>query len=665
MMKRLGNDSNAKRKRRRSLVTQRSFLFLKQVRSVRCRISRSDIVRGRTLSQWFADQKRDIPPRVAAEIVAQIAEATEHAHQRGIVHRDLKPGNVLLEHQASAAGEDFSAEHIAKYIRIADFGLARFEASQEETLTIAGAVVGTPAYMSPEQARGEANVGPASDIFSLGAVLYELLTGERPFKKETHLATLRAIESVDPASPRKLRPATPKDLDSICLKCLRKEPADRYASAHDLSADLQRWLDGMPIEARPVSRLERAWAWRRRNPWLAASLAFALIALTTGLGTALWQRNEALHSLAETQRQTERANEHLITTQALIFDIANLETKLRHKAEFTELRAKIIKRAAQLQQELIEREVNDTDLRYNSAMILAKLPRLLGDMGERDLAIESAQKVVAYLDGIEDEMNEDRYRYILAVRAGQRLLLSQMYQRTGDLSRAAEMLEQNFNETLPASFSPQQVATYYAENLRGQASIARLVDDRVAEQNFLDQALGDLAAVEPPTDVRSNWDYSLTKCRLTLALCENQLAAGKNEAAEELLTRTAPLVARLAATFPMSPYVAEMKSLVKMTEARMSEDLGNLKKAASQFEAAREFRQKLHGTDASNVEHVVALAEASFARANVLLTLQEKTAAEEEVLLALQAIETSLPEIVAHDRIQELAAQLESLRGQE
>jgi tetratricopeptide (TPR) repeat protein/tRNA A-37 threonylcarbamoyl transferase component Bud32 len=252
---------------------------------------------GTNLSQWFADQQGDISPRVAAEIVAKIAEATEHAHQRGIVHRDLKPGNVLLEHSGTTDSEALAAQDIADHVRIADFGLARFEASQEETLTIEGAVVGTPAYMSPEQARGEANVGPASDIFSLGAMLYELLTGERPFKKETHLATLRAIENSEPVPLRDLQPTISKDLESICLKCLRKSASDRYGSAYELSADLQRWLDGIPVQARPATSLEKVAAWSKRNRALSIAMAVAFLAVVTGLAGTTWQWRQARQNL--------------------------------------------------------------------------------------------------------------------------------------------------------------------------------------------------------------------------------------------------------------------------------------------------------------------------------------------------------------------------------
>ena len=224
---------------------------------------------GPNLAEWFAQQQRSIPAKTAAAIVAKLAEAAEHAHQRGIVHRDLKPGNVLL-HEGDAEADRAvvlaPTEQLADRVRITDFGLARIESSYDESLTLEGAVVGTPAYMSPEQARGLSQVGAASDIFSLGSILYELLTGQRPFSRDSHLATLRAIENEEPTSLQNLVPSVPKDLESICLKCLRKSRRDRYATAYELAADLERWLKGVPVTARPVSARERTVAWSRRKP---------------------------------------------------------------------------------------------------------------------------------------------------------------------------------------------------------------------------------------------------------------------------------------------------------------------------------------------------------------------------------------------------------------
>jgi WD40 repeat protein len=214
-------------------------------------------------------RKGPFPPKFAAQAVRIVARAVQFAHEHGVIHRDLKPANIL-------AGIDGR-------LRVADFGLAK-RLDSGQTMTATSEVLGTPQYMPPEQARGSARVGPAADIYSLGATLYALLTGHPPFQAATPIETLRLVLERDPVSPRRLNPAIDRDLETICLKCLEKEPGRRYDSAADLAEDLRLWLAGEPILARPVSRPERLWRWCRRNPKLAGSLlavAASLLAVAT------------------------------------------------------------------------------------------------------------------------------------------------------------------------------------------------------------------------------------------------------------------------------------------------------------------------------------------------------------------------------------------------
>ena len=210
-------------------------------------------------------------PRAAAELLEPLARAMHYAHQRGIVHRDLKPANILLQahevHGSQSVGLGFGTA------KITDFGLAK-RLDDSSTVTRNGAVLGTPSYMAPEQAAGSPrHVGPACDVYSLGAILYEMLTGRPPFQGETAWDTLLHLAIEEPVPPRRLQPRMPLDLETICLKCLEKDAARRYASAGSLADDLRRFLEGRPILARRTSLRERAGKWARRRP-AAAALVF-------------------------------------------------------------------------------------------------------------------------------------------------------------------------------------------------------------------------------------------------------------------------------------------------------------------------------------------------------------------------------------------------------
>jgi WD40 repeat protein/tRNA A-37 threonylcarbamoyl transferase component Bud32 len=226
-----------------------------------------DYIDGRTLHQLMSEQRLGF--REAAELVAQVADALAYAHERDVIHRDVNPRNILLD----AAGRP----------HVTDFGLARRD---ESTLTLEGEILGTPAYMAPEQAAGaHGQADGRSDLYSLGVVLYELLTGELPFRGNVRMLLYQVLHD-EPRPPRRLDDRVPRDLETICLKAMAKAPARRYATAADLAADLRRYLDGKPIQARPVRAAERLWCWCRRNPLLAASLACIALSLLAGTGVA-------------------------------------------------------------------------------------------------------------------------------------------------------------------------------------------------------------------------------------------------------------------------------------------------------------------------------------------------------------------------------------------
>jgi len=279
-----------------------------------------EYVEGGSLRDHLAGTPQ--PPGPAAELVETLARAMHYAHERGIIHRDLKPGNILLQPQGTPP-QGFGVP------KISDFGLAK-QLDRDLQLTRTGAVAGTPTYMAPEQAAARAALfGPGLDVYSLGVILYELLTGQVPLRGSTAVETVLLVLNQEPVPPRRLQPKLPRDLQTICLKCLEKEPRRRYATAAALADDLRRFLNGEPIAAQPVPVWQRAWKYARRQPLVASLLACIALLVVGGFAGVLagltyavagWQQaeqNEKAATAANAGLRQEKAEKEQEARRAL------------------------------------------------------------------------------------------------------------------------------------------------------------------------------------------------------------------------------------------------------------------------------------------------------------------------------------------------------------
>jgi WD40 repeat protein len=270
------------------------------------------------LGQRIHGDPQPIEPTVL--LLETLARTIHFAHQHGIIHRDLKPANILLQRKPNKLDEgDFAYSDLLFRIsdfdpKVSDFGLAK-RLDESGVGTISGEIVGTPSYMAPEQAKGKIHrIGPATDVYALGTILYEMLTGRPPFKGAAPVDTVVQLLHQEPVRPSSLWPSLPRDLETICLTCLRKEPGRRYASAEALADDLRRFRTGKPILARPVGAMERVWKWTRRRPLIAALVWGMIASVVLGFGGVTWQWQEA--TIARDIARAEEREKELERLQA-------------------------------------------------------------------------------------------------------------------------------------------------------------------------------------------------------------------------------------------------------------------------------------------------------------------------------------------------------------
>jgi tetratricopeptide (TPR) repeat protein len=464
-----------------------------------------------------------LPPNQAAQLLVPLARAVQHAHDHGIIHRDLKPGNVLLARGASstlALGKEeqlsrplYVAEEQASFDpKIADFGLAKY--LDGDSRTRSGDVMGTPSYMAPEQARGNIHLmGPATDVYALGAILYELLTGRPPFRAESPMETAVQVVNCDPLPVRALQPKVSRDLETISLKCLRKEPGNRYASAGALADDLERYLEGKAILARPIGSVERAWRWTRRHPTQAALVVLLLVAIAAGLGGWAWftaqlrdERDQAdFHRGIAEQRQLEAdANARVATKNFELAERRYLkslgvadryftqisEDTLLHEPGMQPLRQRLLRNARDFYLGFVHERRNDPRLGTEVARSFYRLAILDAELG--DIEGGSAQLEDA-LGRFDDLLNRTpRDQNLIEERA--RLLndlgrLDRLRDRSARATAAYDKARQAWEAVLRDSPSSLSAREGLARSLHGLGNVAFGQDRRAEALTYYRRAL--------------------------------------------------------------------------------------------------------------------------------------------------------------------------------
>jgi serine/threonine protein kinase len=347
-----------------------------------------------TLTQKLKSQPMD--PRQAATLVMQLAQAVQFCHEQNILHRDLKPSNVLLDDQGQP--------------KLADFGLVK-HLENDSRITTTGQVMGSPSYMAPEQASGAVNaLGPAVDIYGTGAILYECLTGRPPFHTSEALQTMLLVLTQEPVPIKELVPQVPSDLNTICMKCLEKQPGKRYSSAGALAEDLRRFLAGEPITARPVGNAERLIKWARRRPAWAALAAVGILSLV-GFAVGYWHLRQAYSDLSITQKESDK---HLQAARTVLDSVVKQYTDdLALIPQSEQIRLNGLNEARNLYQELISIRPKDEKSRVQYAESCTKLAEIERTLNNFDKAAQAYQQASEVLDELFKETKKTEYAWKL------------------------------------------------------------------------------------------------------------------------------------------------------------------------------------------------------------------------------------------------------------
>jgi serine/threonine protein kinase len=576
-------------------------------------------------------------PRAAARLLATVAQAIHYAHQRGILHRDLKPANILLASagplasggpQSPGAGPDAASAPdssgtsglrgpLADWVpMVTDFGLAK-RVAVDSSLTQSGAIIGTPSYMAPEQASSRKGaVTTAADVYGLGAILYEMLTGRPPFRADTLMDTLRLLLEQEPDLPQTLNPKVSADLQTICLKCLEKDPARRYPSAQALAQDLQRFVQGEPIQARPVGTVERAWRWCRRKPVPAALVAVLLLFFGGGLPlvTALWahaaqQTREAEKNLELATLQERKAKEHadeVIEQKRKVEDEKKKAEDAQRKAEQEKQKAEDAQRKAEEEKKKVEESFHLAHDAVNKFYV----------------QIDARLAAVAGLEGLRKELGQQALQYY---KEFERLggnnpalqgELAEVQARVARIIRDTGSKAAGLEAYLKAQATYEKLVAADPSNVTYRLELAHTYSDISAIHEALGHARESTAELQKARAIFEELaaaDPQSVRLKKSLAGTCNNMATflardGKNRDALNLFQKAIALQNEVCAAEPKNwDYDRELA----MYYGNLGLLYGNLNQeidALRSYERAHELRQKVYARDKKSPQHQLELA---------------------------------------------------------
>jgi tetratricopeptide (TPR) repeat protein len=652
-----------------------------------------EFVNGGPLQKKLAGNPQS--PRKAARLVEKLAEAMAYAHQNHIIHRDLKPANVLL----TETGEP----------KVADFGLAK-KLDEQDSQTQSGSILGTPSYMAPEQAHGRTrDVGPPGDIYSLGAILYEALVGRPPFKGETVLDTLELVRSQEPVAPSRLQPKIPRDLETICLKCLQKDPKNRYHSAGALAEDLRRFQAREPILARPTPAWERAWKWARRRPLAAALIAvsalFALSLAAGGVAFGEYQRSRAdeIERLMDSvKKQRERAETNFESARSAVDEMLTSvgQQRLAYEPRMEKVRRDLLTKALNFQKKFLEEKSDDPDVRREVGRAYTRVGDIQEKLGEHEKAEQSYDAARTFLSQLHAEYPTNvHYRQDLATcmnnlgqlfkdggrtpEAEQALreamdLRRQLANEEGDEEDRRELanIDDNLGGLLLVEGRYTEAESHFRQSLGIMEGMANASPDPAYQQSLArshDNLGLLLAAVGKPDDAEKSFRDALevleplTKKYPNAPEYRQELAVNFNHLgnlwrdtnpskSEEFYRQSLDLRDRLVADFPTTP-------IYRQEQAASYHNLGLVRQAAGRGEAAEKaynqalnIEEKLAADYPSVPDFSFELADSYINHAMLLQTalhLPEAEKAYGKALTSLNKLADKYPESPAYK--QELA----------